>query len=375
MEITKKKKINTKFLSVFLVVAVFGSIFGYYTWSKSQAHETTDDAQIDAKVSPIIPKITGYIKEVKVVDNQWVKKGDTLLVLDNSEFVLKVQQAEASFRAGLNQLNVAGASVKSAGSALPVTEANSISAQANITTADANIEAAKVNLWRAKSDFDRYTNLFKEKSVTKQQYEQAQAAKETAEKQVIILEGQKNSLQKQAKVASSQIGNTRSLIDVAQSQMEVAEANVSQSAIGVENAKLYLSYTIIVAPEDGQVSKVNLQTGQLVQAGQSLFMLVGVQNQWVVANFKETQMDKIRLGQIADIKVDAFPNQKLKGKIQSISPATGSKFALLPPDNASGNYVKTIQRIPVKIILVNNNQEILKLIRPGMNVEVDVNIK
>ncbi|WP_255070828.1 HlyD family secretion protein [Lacihabitans sp. LS3-19] len=375
MEPAKKKQINTKFLSVFIVVVVLGGMFGYYTWNKSQAHETTDDAQIEAKVSPIIPKISGYIKEVRVVDNQWVKKGDTLVILDDAEFALKVRMAEAAYRAGLSQLKVAGASVKSAGSVLPVTEASSMSAQANIATADANIESAKVALWRAKNDFDRYANLYKEKSVTKQQYEQAQAAKETAEKQVTVLTEQRNALQKQAKVAASQIGSTRSQIDVAKSQIEVADANISQSASGVENAKLYLSYTVIVAPEDGQISKVNLQTGQLVQAGQSLFMLVGVQNQWVVANFKETQMDKIRPGQIADIKVDAFPNQKLIGKIESISPATGSKFALLPPDNASGNYVKTIQRIPVKITLSDDNKEILKLIRPGMNVEVDVNIK
>ena len=375
MEPVKKKKVNTKFLSVFLAVVVLGGIFGYITWKNGQAHEKTDDAQIEAKLSPIIPKISGYIKEVRVVDNQWVKKGDTLLILDDAEYVLKVRQAEAAYHAGLSQLKVAGASVKSAGSVLPVTEASSMSAQANIATADANIEAAKVALWRAKNDFDRYSNLYKDKSVTKQQYEQAQAAKETAEKQVTVLTEQRNALQKQAKVAASQIGSTRSQIDVAKSQIEVADANISQSGAGVDNAKLYLSYTVIVAPEDGQVSKVNLQPGQLVQAGQSLFMLVGVQNQWVVANFKETQMDKIRGGQEADIKVDAFPSQKLTGKIESIAPATGSKFALLPPDNASGNYVKTIQRIPVKITLNDDNKEILKLIRPGMNVEVDVNIK
>lgn len=375
MESEKKKKINTKFLIVFLTVLVLGGLFGYYTYSKGLTHEKTDDAQIDAKISPIISKVSGYIKEVRIADNQWVKKGDTLLILDDAEYVLKVRQANAAYHAGLSQLKVAGASVKSAGSILPVTEASSMSAQANISTADANIETAKVALWRAKNDFDRYLNLYNEKSITKQQFEQAQAAKETAEKQVNVLVEQRNALQKQAKVAVSQIGNTRSQIEVAKSQIEVADANIDQSLSSVESAKLFLSYTIIVAPEDGQVSKVNLQPGQLVQAGQSLFMLVGVQNQWVVANFKETQMDKIRAGQLANIKIDAFPSQKLTGKIESIAPATGSKFALLPPDNASGNYVKTIQRIPVKIILNDDNKEILKLIRPGMNVEVDVNVK
>lgn len=374
MEQENKKKINTKFLIALAVAVVLGGGYGVYSYQKSQKHEITDDAQIEAKFSSIIPKVSGYITEVKVKDNQWVKKGDTLVVLDNAEFLIKLQQAIAMEKGAKSQLSVAGANVLSSGSILPISEASAATVQANIGTADANIEAAKVQVRRATNDFVRYANLFKEKSITKQQYEQAEAAKETAEKQLVVLEEQRNAIVKQAKVAKSQISSTASQINVAKSQISVANANIDQALSGIENAKLQLSYTVILAPEDGQISKVNLQPGQLVQAGQSLFMLVGVQNQWVVANFKETQMNKIRPGQKVDIKIDAFPDTKLEGVVESIAPATGAKFALLPPDNASGNFVKTIQRIPVKIALSENKSEVVKLIRPGMNVEVDVNV-
>lgn len=369
-----KRKINSKFLIGLAVLLVVGGGYGIYAYNHAQAHETTDDAQIEAKISPIIPRVSGYIKEVLVEDNQWVKKGDTLLVLDNEEFLLKLDQAEAALQTASSQLKAADASAKTSGSSLPVTEASAQSANANIATANANIEAAKVQLWRATNDFERYDNLYKEKSVTKQQYEQALAAKESAEKQLEVLTEQRNAIQKQAKVASSQIGTTKSQIEAAQSQVGVASANINQGKVAVENAKLYLRYTVVTAPEDGQISKVNLQVGQFVQAGQSLMMLVGVQNQWIVANFKETQLEKMRVGQVAEIKVDAYPNEHLEGEIQSIAAATGSKFALLPPDNASGNFVKTIQRIPVKILFKATKSEVYKLLRPGMNVEVDVHV-
>ncbi len=374
MEKQEKKKINSKFIIILAAMLLIGGGYGFYVYNHGLHHETTDDAQIDAKISPINPKVSGYIKEVKIKDNQWVKKGDTLLVLDDAEYQLKLQQAEAALNIAKSQLTVASANVGSSSSILPINQANAVSVQANVATANANIEAAKVGLWRATNDFERYNNLYKEKSVTKQQFEQAQAAKETAEKQLQVLQDTKNAISKQANVAASQIGNTKSQIAAVKSQMSVANANISQAQTNVDNAQLFLSYNVIIAPEDGQISTVNLQVGQLIQAGQTVLMLVGVQNQWVVANFKETQMNKVRTGQKVDIEVDAFPNYKIEGQIESIAPATGSKFALLPPDNASGNYVKTIQRIPVRITLKKGDGDILKLIRPGMNVLVDVNI-
>lgn len=374
MEDQNKKKINVKFIIALVVAVVVGGAYGIYAYQHSLHHETTDDAQVDAKISPIIPKVAGYIKEIRVKDNQWVKKGDTLIVLDDSEYKIKLQLAQDALTMAKSQLGAATANAQSSGSVLPISQASAISVQANVATADANIEAAKVQVWRTTNDFDRYASLYNDRSITKQQFEQAQAAKETAEKQLTVLKEQRNAVQKQAAVAQNQIGNTKSQIAAVKSQVGVANSSISQAETNVENAKLFLGYNVIIAPEDGQVSTVNLQPGQLVQAGQSILMLVGTQNQWVVANFKETQMDKIRPGQKVDMVLDAFPSSKIEGTIESIAPATGSKFALLPPDNASGNFVKTVQRVPVRIILKNGEGDILKLIRPGMNVEVDVNI-
>src|SRR5690606_15335540 len=171
------------------------------------------------------------------------------------------------------------------------------------------------------------------------------------------------------------VNSARTQTRVSESQKEVAFARVKQAEAALENAKLNLSYTVLTAADDGKVAKIDLQQGQLVQAGQALFSLILDNRTWVVANFKETQMQYIRPGQVVEIEVDAFPNHTFKGKVNSISPATGAKFALLPPDNASGNFVKTVQRIPVKNTFSNPNDELMKLLRPGMNVVVDVHLK
>src|SRR5690606_26550144 len=206
--------------------------------------------------------------------------------------------------------------------ALPIfvtSQAGANAALANVSTADANIEAAKVQVWRTQNDFDRYAALYESQSITKQQYEQALAAKETAEKQLKILEEQKKAAEKQAAQVAQQINSTRTQTQVSESQKDVAKANIKQAEANLENAKLNLSYTVIVAAESGKVSKIDLQNGQLVQAGQALFSLIPDNNTWVVANFKETQMENIRPGQKVEIDVDAFSKHKFEGKIESIS--------------------------------------------------------
>ncbi|UBM60596.1 HlyD family secretion protein [Marinilongibacter aquaticus] len=373
MEQGKKKKINKGFLGVLIAILVVGIAAGAYAYIHGLSHETTDDAQLEANISAIVPKVSGYIQEIRVKDNQMVHKGDTLFVLDDSEFRLKLMQAEAAKDIANGQLQVAKTGILSANTVVPISQASAHSAEANVATANANIEAAKVELWRAQNDYERYANLYADRSITKQQFEQAQAAKESAEKRLKVLEEQRNAIEKQVSVAARQVKNSQSQVSAARSQISVAEASIEQNDVAIENAKLFLSYTVILAPADGQLSKINLQPGQLVQAGQSLCMLVDVHDQWVVANFKETQMEKMRVGQKVEMEVDAFPKEKIIGTVNSIAPATGSKFALLPPDNASGNFVKTIQRIPVKITL--DEQKMLDLLRPGMNVEVDVLIQ
>ena len=355
-----KKKINKRFIIVFAIIVIGGGIFGFTKYNHAQHHEETDDAQIDANISPAIPRISGYVTDVKVRDNQMVKKGDTLLVLDDRDLKIKLDLAEAALVAAQSNRSFAEATTT-------VSRANISTTQANVATADAQIEAAKVNVWRTTQDFKRYENLIKDHSITQQQDEQALAAKQTAERQVQILVEQRNAAARQTGAASSQSAATAQ-------QVGVADATIKQRQADVENAKLNLSYTVITAPADGSISKVNVQAGQFVQAGQSLFAVVLDNSVWVVANFKETQLNKMKIGQKAVVNIDAFDGKELVGKVASFSPATGSRFSLLPADNASGNFVKVVQRVPVKIEFDATNEALVKQLRAGMNVTVDVHL-
>jgi membrane fusion protein (multidrug efflux system) len=203
--------------------------------------------------------------------------------------------------------------------------------------------------------------------VTQQQYEQALAAKQTAEKQLAVLQEQKNQASQQTQAVAQQ-GNATA------QQINVANATVHQRQIDVDAAKLNLSYTVITAQEDGMVSKVNVQPGQYVNAGQALFSVVHSNGVWIVANFKETQLNKMREGQYAIVTADAFPKHEFQAKVTSFSPATGATFALLPPDNATGNFVKVVQRLPVKIEFTDGSDSLIKKLRPGLNVSVDVHL-
>lgn len=354
-------KRNYRFIIVLAVLVIGGGAFGISKYIHAQHHEETDNAQIEANVSPVIPRVTGYVKEVRVRDNQRVKKGDTLVIIDNSDLLIKLEQAEAALAAAAANVQVAEANTTAARS-------NITSSEANIATVEAQIEAAKVNVWRATQDYDRYNNLIKDHSITQQQYEQALAAKQTAERQLKVLEEQKNAASRQSSSVASQSNATAE-------QVNAVRAVIKERQADVDNAKLNLSYTVLLAPEDGELSKIYVQPGQLVQAGQSLFSVVLSNDVWVVANFKETQLDKMKLGQTVGVHVDAFPGKTLEAKVTSFSPATGARFALLPPDNASGNFVKVVQRLPVKIEFVNPDQQPeVKQLRPGMNVVVDVHL-
>jgi membrane fusion protein (multidrug efflux system) len=355
-----KKKRNPIFVIVLAILVIGGSWFGVSKYQHSLHHEDTDDAQVSADISPVIPRVAGYVMDVRVRDNQKVKKGDTLLVLDDRDYVIKVEQAQAALQIAQSSLNSARASTS-------VAKANIATSQASVGTVDAQIEAAKITLWRASQDFERYANLFKDHSITQQQYEQALAAKQTAEKQLSILQEQKKQAQQQTNAVSVQSNATGS-------QINVAEATIHQRQVDMDAAKLNLSYTVITAPQDGLVSKINVQPGQYVQAGQPVFSIVHSENVWVIANFKETQVNKMKEGQKVIIHVDAYPGHQFEARLSSFSPATGSTFALLPPDNASGNFVKVVQRLPVKIEFTDPTDSLIKKLRPGMNVTVDVHL-
>lgn len=358
----EKKKTNTKFIIILVVLIVLGGTYGTYKYMHSLAHEQTDDAQIEKNMNPIIPKVSGYVDRVYIKDNDFVKKGDTLFTIDKRDFQIKIDEATAALLAAEGNFEVSKADI---GSAL----ANISVSDANVQSAGGNIETAKIRLNRITSDYNRYENLYKNHSITKQQYEQALAAKQEAESQIRILQQQEkaSSYQKSVVVAKSKVSGK---------QTEVAAANIKKAKAMLDAAKLNLSYTAVTAAIDGQVSKIDIQPGQLVQPGQSLFYIINNSNAWVIANFKETQLNKMVIGQKVTIKVDAYPDYAFEGTITSFSPATGSRFSILPPDNATGNFVKTIQRLPVKISLnASNDVEKIKLLRPGMNVDVDVHLK
>lgn len=355
---TKKK--NKTFLIILIIAVAGGTWFGISKYIHSQHHEETDDAQIEANISPVIPRISGYVTEIRVKDNQLVKKGDTLMILDDRDAKIKVEQAEAAL--GTAESNMAAARA-SAGAA----HANIATSEASVTTADAQIETAKINLWRATQDFTRYENLIKDHSITQQQYEQALAAKQTAEKQLQVLQQQKS----QASTEVSAVGRQS---NASASQIGVAAAAIKQRKVDVDDAKLNLSYTVVVAAEGGRVSKVNVQQGQFVQAGAALFSVVLSNDVWIVANFKETQYGRIREGQKVLVDIDAFPGHEFEAVVSSSSPATGARFALLPPDNASGNFVKVVQRLPVKIEFVNKQDSLVQKLKAGMNADVDVHL-
>lgn len=358
----EKKKSNKKFIIILVVLVLFFGTYGTYKYFHALAHETTDDAQIEKNMNPIIPRVNGYITKVYVKDNDFVKKGDTLFAIDQKDYLVKVEDAKAALVAAESSFEVAKADIGSAVANISVSDAN-------VQSASGNIQTAKIRLGRATNDFERYNNLYKNHSITKQQYEQALAAKQEAESQVKILQQQQkaSAFQKSVIVAKS---------NVSSKQTEVAAANINRAKAMLDAANLNVSYTTVTAAVDGQISKIGIQPGQLVQPGQALFYIINDNETWVVANFKETQLNKMVIGQKVTVKVDAYPDTDFEGTVTSFSPATGSRFSLLPPDNATGNFVKTIQRLPVKISLSPSNDAVkMKNLRSGMNAEVDVHIK
>lgn len=359
---TENKSSNKKFIIIFAAIILLGGSFGTYKYLHGQAHETTDDAQVERLLNPIIPRVSGYIDKIYVKDNQYVKKGDTLFTIQPTDYEVKVEEAKAALLAAESAYEVAKADVNA-------TSANVAISEATILSNTETIEAAEIKARQAANDFIRYENLYKNRSITKQQYEQALTAKLEAEKHVEALKQQRNASNSQKQAVISKI-------NVVSKQTQVALANIEKAKAALKAAELNLSYTVVTTAIDGQISNIKLQEGQLVNQGQSLFYIINNNDTWVVANFKETQLNKIRPGQKVEIKVDAFPDNILEGEVESFSPATGAKFSLLPPDNATGNFIKTVQRLPVKITFnANNNKEIIQLLRPGMNVEVDVHVK
>lgn len=312
-----------------------------------QSHEETDNAQIDADISPVVTRATGYIKEIRFVDNQVVKAGDTLVILDDRDFQIKLQQAQAALAIAKQSVNV---------SQFAVSEART-----GIATAQANIETAKVRVWKATEDFKRFEALYEDHAITKAQYDNAKAEKDAAESALHAAETQVPVVQEKVSTNKQQVNATAS--------------NIALRQADIDYAKLQLSYTVITAPTNGIISKKTIQPGQLVQAGQSLFSIVNDNGLYLTANFKETQIENIKIGQAVHINVDAFADHPINGTVESFSGATGARFSLLPPDNATGNFVKVVQRVPVRIKLDKSDSAFINRLRPGLSAKVVVDTK
>ncbi|WP_293786641.1 HlyD family secretion protein [uncultured Pedobacter sp.] len=342
---TEKKKKNIVVPIILGVLLVIGIVFGIIEWNYYSKHVDTDDAQIDGDISPVVARVGGYVKDINFEENTRVTEGQVLVKLDDNDYKVKLEQAQSG--------------QKGASAGVGVAQSQIAATEANTSTAKANVAAAKVKLNLAQKDYDRYANLIKDGSITQQAFDQAKAAKESAQAAYQAAVDQYNA-------AVKQVGTT-------QSQLAVSSNVISQRQSDIDFAKLQLSYTDIKAPATGIVSKKNVQKGQLVQAGQSLFSIVNDGSIYVTANFKETQLEKIKEGSKVEIEVDAYPDQKIEGEVYNFSPITGAKGSLLPPDNATGNFVKVVQRVPVKI-KIHPSKELLAKLRPGMSVKASVSV-
>ncbi len=322
----KKKK--RAFLIVGTVIVV-GLIAGYFYSSYRRTHVSTDDAFIDGNIHTIAAKISGTVKAVLVNDNQAVKKGDLLVEIDPVDYATRLQEAK---------------------SALGVERAKLSESDARIESAKANLELARANLKLAETDKIRAEKLIKEQVISQERYDRAMTTYEVTSAQV--------------KAAEEQLRQT-------ETQKVTQVSTIEQKKAVTELADLNVNYTKIYAPVDGYVTKKSVQLGNQIQAGQPLLAVVSLDDIWVTANYKETDMGGIRPGQKVTIKVDSFPRKTFSGKVDSIMAGTGVTFSLFPPENATGNYVKVVQRIPVKIVL-DEGTDTGHLLRIGMSAEPTV---
>lgn len=307
--------------------------------------EWTDNAQVHRNIIPINSRVQGYIDRINFDDFQEVRQGDTLIVIDDSEYKLKVAQANAAYQRSLVDETAMGTTISGTDN--------------NLSVSDAAMEELKIRMDQAEKDYRRYEQLLGQKAVTQQQYEQMKTNFDALKSKYEMLSRQKR---------GTNIVKTEQIQRLDQRRAEIEAAAAAQ-----ELAKLNLSYTVITAPCDGVVSRKSIQQGQLIQPGQTLLSIVESGNPWIIANFKETQTADIVEGMQVDIEVDAIPGINYKGMVSTISKASGSQYSMIPIDNATGNFVKVEQRIPIRInFTTENSEDDLNRLRSGMNAECEV---
>jgi membrane fusion protein, multidrug efflux system len=339
-------------LPIVLILLALGAVWAFKRWSFARAHESTDDAAVDGHLVPVLAKVGGYVQSVTVSDNDHIRADSLLVQIDPAEYRVRLAQAEADLAAARAAAGTRGTS----GQAQAMVE----QAAGQRASLDAQITAARANETRARQDLARMEDLAAKQVISKMQLDAARAAAEAASANVVALERQRSAAG--GSVASAQAG------------VRLAEARLQAAQAARDNATLQLGYTAVRAPTAGIVSRKQVDPNQLVQPGQPLLTIVSDTGVFVTANFKETQLAEIRVGQPAEIDVDAYGGTTALGCVESVSAATGSKFALLPPDNATGNFTKVVQRVPVRLRVkqgLGNDRPL----RPGMSVTVHVDTR
>ncbi|MFI5234591.1 MAG: HlyD family secretion protein [Gemmatimonadales bacterium] len=340
-------KKNRRALYIVGAVVLIAAVWGTKRLLYARHHESTDDAQVDGHITPIAPKVQAFVAEVRVEDNQAVKAGDTLVTLDERDLKVHLAQAEADLAAARAQAG----STSRAGQAQAQLEAS----RASAASAQSGVASAQAAFHKAEQDLERSKGLAAKQIVSEQALDAAQATYDATKANLTTAE-------RQATAAEAQVGAATAALSSADARLAAAQA-------AVDNAKLQLSYTRITAPVDGIVAKRSVEPGELVQIGQQLMAVVPLHDVWVTANLKETQLRGIRPGDAAEFTVDAYPGRTFTGHVESVSPATGARFALIPPDNATGNFTKVVQRIPVRVDVDGGADEAHPL-RPGMSVDL-----
>ncbi len=342
-QLKRRKRRNIIITTVCLIIACSGLTWTVNHFWRYISYEITNDAFVDQYIAPVNIRVAGYIQDVRFKEHQFVRKGDTLIILDNREYLIRQKEAMAALLDARGSREVLTSGIHTS--------------QMKIAEEEANIAEAEAKLWQAEQDFRRYERLLKEESIPEQQYEQAKANYEAARARRDALVRQKDAAGSQYNEATKKQTNAESAILKAEAALDLANLN--------------LSYTVVTAPYDGYMGRRTLEPGQYVSAGQTLSYIVRRSDKWITANYRETQIANIYIGQPVRIKVDGLPGKILQGHVSAISEATGSKYSLVPTDNSAGNFVKVQQRIPVRIDLDGVSPEDMGQLRAGMMVETE----
>jgi len=357
-------------------------------------HVSTDDAQIDGYLTTIAPKVKGQVLAVYVDDNQFVHKGDLLVQLDDRDLRAAEQQAAAAYAQSIashsaavisvpQQETLTSAQIAQANAGVGQGQSGLQTAQAALLAAQAQLTAAQANLVKAQRDQERSRMLVANGAISQSEadatwaaYQAALAARNATAENVHQAQAGVTRAQAQLQASAAELAQAQTGVDttkIKQAQAQTSQAQVAAARANLDSAKLQLSYATIKAPIDGFVSKRSVNVGDYVSSGQPLLAIVDEKDVWITANLKETQMTNVRVGQPVSIKVDAYPHEKFRGTVQSIAPATGSTFALIPPDNASGNYTKVVQRVPVRIA-IDLSSDPQGVLRQGLSTVVTIDI-